>query len=101
MLSCTQCSEPSVKSLLLKIEISFSLRPSNFFDTVFKRWRGKKRQKQIVAEGLETGYADRGRRFVRLHHPTAGIIAVLTHTFTHACTQNNDSLIQHFSEVAK
>lgn len=64
---------------------------------------GEKRQKQIVAEGLETGYADRGRRFVRLHHPTAGIIAVLTHThtFTHARTQNNDSLIQHFSEVAK
>lgn len=45
---------------------------------------GEKRQKQIVAEGLETGYADRGRRFVRLHHPTAGIIAVLTHTHTHA-----------------
>lgn len=48
---------------------------------------GGKRQKQIVAEGLETGYADRGRRFVRLHHPTAGIIAVLTHTHTHIHTR--------------
>lgn len=62
---------------------------------------GEKRQKQIVAEGLETRYADRGRRFVRLHHPTAGIIAVLTRTHTFSHTQNNDSLIQHFSEVAK
>lgn len=44
---------------------------------------------------LGAGYADTGRRFVRLLHPAADIIAVLIHT------KNNDSFIWHFSEVAK
>ena len=53
-----------------------------------------KRQRQMEAEGLGAGYADRGRRFVRLLHPAADIIAVLTQ-------KNNDSFLQHFSEVVK
>lgn len=32
----------------------------------------------MEAEGLEAGYADRGRRFVRLLHPAVDIIAALT-----------------------
>lgn len=32
----------------------------------------------MEAEALGAGYADRGRRFVKLLHPTADIIAVLT-----------------------
>lgn len=44
-----------------------------------------KRQRQMEAEVLGAGYADRGRRFVRLLHPAADIIAVRTHK------KNNDS----------
>lgn len=37
-----------------------------------------KRLRQMEAQGLEAGYADRGRRFVRVLHPAVDIIAALT-----------------------
>ena len=39
-----------------------------------------KGQKQIQVEMQETGYADRGRRFVKLLLPAVDVIAILTGT---------------------
>lgn len=52
-------------------------------------------QKQIDTARLATGYADRGRRIVRPLYPAVGIIAGPD------TQKNNDSFVQHFSEVAK
>lgn len=49
----------------------------------------------MEAEGLETGYADRGRRFVRFLHPAVDIIAIQEKK------KDNNSFLWHFSEVGK
>lgn len=76
--SCAQCSESSMKRLLFVVSLDDG-----------------KGQKQTDTARLETGYADGGRRSVRSLHPAVDIIAGPD---TH---KNNDSFMQHFSEVAK
>lgn len=39
---------------------------------------GGREKAETEAEGLEAGYADRGRRFLRLLHPAVDIIGALT-----------------------
>lgn len=75
MLSCVQCTNSvQCEKTIVENLNQFFFAAEHFFEIAFGG-QGK-RQRQMEAEGLETGYADRGRRFVRLLHPAVDIIAI-------------------------
>lgn len=59
---------PVWKDYCWKLKSVFLCSWAVLWDRVWRR--------QMEAEGLETGYADRGRRFVRFLHPAVDIIAI-------------------------
>ncbi len=72
MLSCAQCSSSvQCEKTIVENLNQFFFAAEQFFEIAGK-------DRQMEAEALGAGYADRGRRFVRLLLPTADILAVRT-----------------------